>query len=106
MDVQTDPKYVGRLTPERKQQKNQTEKLKDMFKEDWNLSQVYKRALRLEAENRGIPAVTLNLADDTMSEEDEGNTTSVLNRSQISIKDQQKRDGSAESAVRKDMVNA
>jgi hypothetical protein len=53
----------------------------------------------LEAENRGIPAATLNLADDTMSEEDEGNTTSVLNRSQISIKDQ-KRDGSAESAIR------
>lgn len=52
-----------------------------MFKEDWNLSQVYKRALRLEAENRGIPAATLNLADDTVSEEDEGNTTSVLNRS-------------------------
>ena len=35
MDVQTDPKYVGRLTPERKQAKNQTEKLKDMYKDDW-----------------------------------------------------------------------
>lgn len=58
----------------------QTERLKDMYKDDWLHSQVYKNALRAEAEKRGIPAATLALSDEESMSDDEGNTTSLLER--------------------------
>lgn len=88
----------------------QTERLKDMYKEDWLHSQVYKNALRAEAEKRGIPAASLALSDDESVSEDEGNTTSVLDRNQsvITIENQKRliATGHLGSPGRRDMENA
>ena len=88
----------------------QTERLKDMYKEDWLHSHVYKNALRAEAEKRGIPAASLALSDEDSISEDEGNTTSILDRNQsvITIENQKRliATGQLGTPERRDTENA
>lgn len=55
MGCQTDPKITRAKTPPKKSTKCQTIKAKDAYKDDWEKSVVYRKALRGEADKRGVP---------------------------------------------------
>ena len=86
METQTDPRYTKIKTPERRNRADQTERLKDLYREDWAHSRVFKRALITEAENRRIPTNTLGLSESEDTEEEHGATTSLINRDFQSLK--------------------
>ena len=60
------------VTPQKKAAKTQTVKAKDAYKDDWEKSQVYRKALKVEAEKRGIPFV-----DPVSDEEEYGDDSST-----------------------------
>ena len=53
-DTQTDPRITRTLTPHKKRMGTQTVKPKDAYKEDWERSAVYRRALKEEAMKRNL----------------------------------------------------
>ena len=53
MECQTDPKLTRKKTPEKRTIGYQTEKVKDICKEDWAESVIFKRAMRNETLKRG-----------------------------------------------------
>ena len=67
IETQTDPKFTRIKTPEKRDRAHQTEKLADMYKEDWVHSKVFKQALVAEAIIRKIPETTLGLSEDEAS---------------------------------------
>ena len=73
--VQTDPKYTSGKIPIRKSKQNQTEKLKDMYKEDWKKSSVYKKAMRNEAIKSNISFERLEISEDDEESGKEGEDT-------------------------------
>ena len=54
MECQTDPKLTRKLTPVKRTVGYQTEKVKDICKEDWAESLIFKRAMRNETIKRGL----------------------------------------------------
>ena len=54
--------------------RTQTVKAKDAYKEDWERAQVYRRALREEAERRGITFVDPVSEEEEQSGEDDSTT--------------------------------
>lgn len=66
--IQTDPRSKLR-TPIKKSKNVQTVNPKDAYRDDWEKSQVYRKALKLEAEKRGIAFVDPVSEDENMDDE-------------------------------------
>ena len=72
MECQTDPKLTRKLTPVKRTVGYQTEKVKDICKEDWAESVIFKRAMRNETVKRGLKyegAVTDSEEDDVSDDD-------------------------------------
>ena len=70
MGCQTDKKITRTQTPIKKSTKSQTEKLKDLYKDDWAQSLAFKRAMRAEAFKRNLTyndKITDDEEDDTVT---------------------------------------
>ena len=71
MSSQTDPNIIRSRSPTKKTIKLQTENYKDVYKNDWAMSRIYKNALKKEADKRGIKN-NINVSSDDGGVTDDG----------------------------------